>query len=135
MTDIKRLDSRDPGFREALEQLLTREAETDRRVETAVKEIITAVRDRGDDAVLDFTGRFVTWTPASAVELEVPIARCEQALASIDTNLRAALERGATRASGPLWTPMSMARVAGQLLAGGFHGRAQTPAYMQKPVR
>ena len=97
MTDIKRLDSRDPGFREALEQLLTREAETDRRVETAVKEIITAVRDRGDDAVLEFTDRFDTWTPASAVELEVPIARCEQALASIDTKLRAALERSAER--------------------------------------
>mgnify|MGYP000122622826 CR=1 FL=1 len=54
MTDIKRLDSREPGFREALEQLLTREAEADRRVETAVQEIIAAVRDRGDDAVLEF---------------------------------------------------------------------------------
>ena len=40
MTDIKRLDSREPGFREALEQLLTREAEADRRVETAVQDII-----------------------------------------------------------------------------------------------
>ena len=54
MTDIKRLDSRAPGFREALEQLLTREAEADRRVETAVKEIIAAVRYRGDEALLEF---------------------------------------------------------------------------------
>ena len=45
MTDIKRLDSREPGFREALEQLLTREAEADRRVEAAVQEIIAAVQN------------------------------------------------------------------------------------------
>jgi histidinol dehydrogenase len=97
MTDIKRLDSRDPGFREALEKLLTREAEADRRVETAVQEIIAAVRERGDDAVLEYTGRFDNWNPGSAAELEVPIARCEQALASIDADLRAALERSAER--------------------------------------
>ena len=97
MTDIKRLDSRDPGFREALEQLLTREAEADRRVETAVQEIIAAVRDRGDDAVLEFTGRFDNWTPDSAAALEIPLARCEQALASINEELRTALERSAER--------------------------------------
>ena len=97
MTDIKRLDSRAPGFREALEQLLTREAEADRRVETAVQEIIAAVRDRGDEALLEFTGRFDNWTPESAAALEVPVARCEQALATIDENLRAALERAAGR--------------------------------------
>ena len=84
MTDIKRLDSSDPGFREALEQLLTREAEADRQVERAVQEIIAAVRERGDEAVLEFTERFDGWKPASAVALEVPASRCEQALAAID---------------------------------------------------
>ena len=97
MTDIKRLDSRDPGFRDALEQLLTREAEADRQVETAVQEIIAAVRDRGDDAVLEFTARFDNWTPESAAVLEVPVARCEQALEAIDGTLREALERAAGR--------------------------------------
>ena len=56
-----------------------------------------AVRERGDAAVLEFTGRFDNWTPGSAAELEVPIARCVQALASIDAKLRAALERSAER--------------------------------------
>jgi histidinol dehydrogenase len=97
MTHNKRLDSRAPGFREALEQLLTRGGEADRRVETAVQEIIAAVRDRGDEALLEFTGRFDNWTPESAAALEVPVARCEQALAAIDENLRAALERAAGR--------------------------------------
>ena len=97
MTDIKRLDSRAAGFREALEQVLTREAEADRRVETAVQEIIAAVRDRGDDAVLEFTGRFDNWTPGTAAALEVPFSRCEQALAAIDAPLRDALERSAER--------------------------------------
>ena len=97
MTDIKRLDSSDPGFREALEQLLTREAEADRQVETAVQEIIAAVRERGDEAVLEFTERFDGWKPASAVALEVPASRCEQALAAIDENLRQALGRSAER--------------------------------------
>jgi histidinol dehydrogenase len=97
MTDIKRLDSSDPGFREALEQLLTREAEADRQVERAVQEIIAAVRERGDEAVLEFTERFDGWKPASAVALEVPASRCEQALAAIDENLRQALGRSAER--------------------------------------
>lgn len=97
MTDIKRLDSRAAGFREALEQVLTREAEADRRVETAVQEIIAAVRDRGDDAVLEFTGRFDNWTPGTAAALEVPFSRCERALAAIDAPLRDALERSAER--------------------------------------
>jgi histidinol dehydrogenase len=97
MTDIKRLDSSDPGFREALEQLLTREAEADRKVETAVQGIIAAVRERGDEAVLEFTERFDGWTPASAAALEVPASRREQALAAIDDSLREALERSAER--------------------------------------
>jgi histidinol dehydrogenase len=97
MTDIKRLDSSDPGFREALEDLLTREAEADRRVETAVQEIIAAVRERGDEAVLEFTARFDNWTPESAASLEVPVARCQQALGAIDEDLRVALERSAGR--------------------------------------
>jgi histidinol dehydrogenase len=97
MTDIKRLDSSDPGFRAALEQLLTREAEADRQVETAVQEIITAVRERGDEAVLEFTERFDGWRPSSAAALEVPVSRCEQALVAIDESLREALERSAER--------------------------------------
>jgi histidinol dehydrogenase len=97
MTDIKRLDSSDPGFRAALEDLLTREAEADRQVETAVQAIIAAVRERGDEAVLEFTERFDGWKPASAAALEVPASRCEQALAAIDDSLRQALGRSAER--------------------------------------
>jgi histidinol dehydrogenase len=97
MTHNTRLDSSAPGFREALEQLLTREAEADRQVETAVQEIIAAVRERGDKAVLEFTERFDGWKPTSAAALEVPASRCEQALAAIDESLRRALGRSAER--------------------------------------
>ena len=97
MTDIKRLNSQDPGFLESLEQLLTREAEADRQVETAVKKIIAAVREQGDTAVLEFTRRFDNWSAGSAVQLEVSQERCSQALAAIEPAQRAALERAAER--------------------------------------
>lgn len=51
------------------------------------------------------------------------------------SDLRTAIERGETRAVGPLWTPGSMARVANQVLAGGFRGRTQDSADFHKSAR
>jgi len=97
MPDIRRLDSTDPGFRQELERLVTREEEYDRRIEATVGDIIEDVRARGDAALLEFTARFDHWTPRHAGELKIAPARCAQALQSIGTAEREALELAAQR--------------------------------------
>ena len=97
MTDITRLNSQDPAFQQALEKLLTRGEATDRQINSTVEEIIAAVRARGDAAVIEMTGRFDNWTVGSAAELEIPGARCIEALQSLGDAERAALELAAER--------------------------------------
>jgi histidinol dehydrogenase len=97
MPEIRRLDSRDPGFTRALEQLVTREEAYDRRIEATVSDIIEEVRLRGDAALLDLTRRLDHWTPRHAAELEIPPGRCAQALDSIGESERTALELAALR--------------------------------------
>ena len=60
MTDLnlRRLKADAPGFNAELDALLAWEAVSDSRVVKAVADIIAAVKDRGDVAVLDYTRQF-----------------------------------------------------------------------------
>ncbi len=95
MTEITRLDSHAPGFRAALERLLDWEQTADLKVETAVREIIAAVRTRGDAALIEFTERFDRRTVQQG--LEIPLADCRAALQRIEPGQRTALEIAAQR--------------------------------------
>jgi histidinol dehydrogenase len=97
MIELTRLNSQDPAFRQSLEKLLTRGEAADRQINTAVEGIITAVRERGDAAVIELTGRFDNWSVNSPADLEIPAARCIEALQSIGDTERAALELAAER--------------------------------------
>ena len=97
MTEIKRLNSEDPGFREQLERLLAWEQSTDPGVEAVVREVIDVIRARGDAALLEYTSKFDRWEPPDAAALEIPLERCGKALESIDSRQRAALEVAAQR--------------------------------------
>ena len=59
----------------------------------AVAEILADVRDRGDRALLDMAARFDGVTMES---VEVPMARCVEALDALAPEVRTALERAAT---------------------------------------
>lgn len=95
MTEITRLDSRAPGFHAALERLLDWEQSADLKVETVVREIVAAVRARGDAALIEFTERFDRRTVQQG--LEIPLADCRAALQRIEPAQRAALEIAAQR--------------------------------------
>jgi len=94
---IRRLNSSDAGFRGAFTALLDRAQELDRNVEGVVREVIAAVRTRGDAALVDYTVKFDRWSPASAAALEIPRARLAEAAQKIPADQRAALETAATR--------------------------------------
>src|SRR4030066_423947 len=94
---IRSLDTTDAGFRAAFATLLDRAQGLDAKVEGVVREVIGAVRTRGDAALLDYTARFDRWTPASAAALEIPQSLLAQAAQKIPAEQRTALEQAAAR--------------------------------------
>ncbi len=97
MVNIARLDSSDADFHARLDVLLGWEQVSDQQVEQTVRNVIAAVRTRGDAALLEFTNRFDRMQAASVAELEIGQARLKQALDAIPTAQRAALGRAAER--------------------------------------
>ncbi|MGD2074265.1 MAG: histidinol dehydrogenase [Gammaproteobacteria bacterium] len=97
MPEIQRLDTTDIDFDTRLESLLSWEAEADQRVEQTVREVIAAVRARGDAALLEYTNRFDRLRARGAAELEIAQPRLSAALQSIELAQREALEQAATR--------------------------------------
>ncbi|MDH3980440.1 MAG: histidinol dehydrogenase [Gammaproteobacteria bacterium] len=95
MTEIKRLDSSDPAFQADLERLLDWEQSADLKVESVVREIISAVRTRGDAALIEFTERFDRRKVTDG--LEISLGACRAALDLIEPEQRSALELAAQR--------------------------------------
>ena len=97
MLAIQKLDSRNPAFARELDALLAFETAQNAAVETTAREILTAVKTRGDAALLEYTARFDRWTPASPAVLEIDAATMRQSLAMLPLDVRAALETAANR--------------------------------------
>ncbi|NYT37992.1 histidinol dehydrogenase [Allopusillimonas soli] len=97
MLSIKRLNTRDDGFKASLRALLAFDATQDDSIENAVTDILKGVRQHGDAALLDYTRRFDRVTAASVAELEITPAALAAALDSLDAAQRQALEAAADR--------------------------------------
>lgn len=97
MVDLVRLDSSDSDFYSRLDQVLAWDASSDEAVEKTVRDIIDAIRRRGDAALLEYTAQFDRVKADSATELEIPVARLQQALDAIPADQREALESAAAR--------------------------------------
>ncbi len=97
MAEIRRFATHDPDFDARLEALLAWESVSDAGVAAIVDEIVTAIRTRGDAALVEYTRRFDAWHPASAADLEIPGERMARALETIPAAQREALEQAAAR--------------------------------------
>ncbi len=95
MVEIRRLNSQDATFAADLEALLDWEQSADLKVEAVVREIITAVRTRGDAALIEYTERFDRRKAGNG--LEIPLADCRAAVDVIKPEQRDALEFAADR--------------------------------------
>ena len=91
------LDINDPGFTQKFDAILSRSEESGREVEQTVLEIISAVRLRGDAAVLELTRRFDRLEAASVQELEVTPAEIEAAFAAVTPEEKDALKLAVER--------------------------------------
>lgn len=94
---IRKLSSSDANFSADLDLLLAYEAEADEKLEAAVASILADVRRRGDEAVLDYTGRFDRLSLASAEEMELPREELRAAFDGLPDEQRIALEAAAQR--------------------------------------
>jgi len=75
------IGSNDKGFKALLSEILTRGEQDTTLVEEAVKEIIKAVKDRGDEALIEYTKRFDKADISRSIE--VPASEAEKALKAV----------------------------------------------------
>jgi len=94
---VRRLNAADQDFARHLDHLLSWESVSDDGVNQRVLEIIQAVRERGDAALVEYTQRFDGLEVASMADLILPRERLELALARISPAQREALEVAAER--------------------------------------
>lgn len=94
---ILRLNASNPAFAAELDHLLSWESVSDDAVNARVLDIIQAVRERGDDALVELTRRFDGLEVASMADLILPRERLEQALTRLTPAQRHALEAAAER--------------------------------------
>ncbi len=81
----------------ACKGLLDRSTLTAAHVEDAVRDILAAVRARGDGAVREYTERFDRRAPGPDGSYEVPRARWQASADTVDPRVRQALDVAATR--------------------------------------
>ncbi|NLR76868.1 histidinol dehydrogenase [Leeia sp. IMCC25680] len=97
MTLIRRLSARQADFADQLAQLLAFDAALSPAVEQGARDIITAIRSRGDEALLEYTRRFDQREVAHVGELEWPAAELEAAYQRLPQAEQEALRIAAER--------------------------------------
>ncbi len=97
MVSLRRLNSADENFNAQLDQLLAWEQISDQVVENTVREIIAAIRKRGDAALIEYSNQFDRLNAQTMQDLEIPQKQLQQSLDSIKKDQRVALEKAADR--------------------------------------
>jgi histidinol dehydrogenase len=92
-----RLNSSDPDFERKFARLVDERRESESDVARTVADILDEVRQRGDEAVADYTARFDRHTFASEEDWRIAPADCRAAFETLEPELRAALELAADR--------------------------------------
>jgi histidinol dehydrogenase len=94
---IKRLNSKDTGFKETLLSSLSLPMADDEAIDRAVAHILAQVKLTGDEAVLGFTKQFDRLNVASVSELEISRKELELAYLGLSTEQKNALDIAAKR--------------------------------------
>ena len=94
---INRLTSADADFLPSLDKLIAWDMVSNSDVESAVAEILTQVRARGDAALIEYSNRFDRRDCQSISEFCLGSEQIQEALESIDSATREALETAAAR--------------------------------------
>ena len=93
--NIKQLNAQDENFWKQLDELLAWESVSNDQVFNVVNDVLKNVRQRGDQAVVEYTNKFDRMNVKDMSELEISKDRIEQALNNIPQARREALEKAA----------------------------------------
>ena len=94
---VKRLNSKDAGFKETLLSSLSLPMADDEAIDAAVVNILAQVKSEGDAAVLSFTKQFDRLNVASVSELEISRQELENAYQGLSAEQKNALDIAAQR--------------------------------------
>ena len=97
MISIARLQTAQPDFYQCLQNLLDWESVSDNAVAETVQQIIAQVRQRGDEALLEYTRQFDRREITSASELELSPQALQQAFEKIPAPISDALQQASDR--------------------------------------
>lgn len=97
MIEISELDFQQADFWPKLSELLAWEGVSDAAITDTVRNILADVKQRGDQAVVEYSQRFDRVKATAMAELEIPLERAAAALESIPAAQRQALEKAAER--------------------------------------
>lgn len=97
MLKIRRLSASAAGFRQELDQLLAWETVSNDSINDTVKEVVLAVKNRGDEALLEYTARFDRLNLETGADLEISHTELQAALARIPADQRESLQIAAQR--------------------------------------
>ena len=94
---LSRLDTQDADFSLRLRKRAGHEASQDESVEAAVRSIVAAIRERGDEALLEYTRQFDRVDASSMADLEIGREELDRALRAIPAGQAQALRDAAER--------------------------------------
>ena len=94
---LNRLDTQDADFSLRLRKLAGHEASQDESVEATVRSIVAAIRERGDEALLEYTRQFDRVDASSMADLEIDREELDLALRAIPAGQAQALRDAAER--------------------------------------
>ena len=97
MLDITRLNTKDANFFAQFEAWLTKNKSVEKDVHKSVEEILEAIRERGDEALLEFSYRFDQVAAKNVSDLEISKSQIKGAVEKISTEQRNALTAAASR--------------------------------------
>ena len=97
MSLIAKLTTQDDQFNQQLSDLLSWDSVADKTLTHTVDTILSGVKARGDQALLEYTAKFDHYSVSSVAELTVTHQQLQQALDAISSQERAALIEAAAR--------------------------------------
>ncbi len=94
---MRTLDSQQADFTQAMDDLLSWESVSDQQVQKTVLDILHQVKNRGDEAVVEFSNKFDHLQVNSMTQLEIGQAQLQEALDTLPQERRTALLQAAER--------------------------------------
>lgn len=94
---MQKLSTLDPDFSTRFNRLVNARRDADSDVAGQVQSILSAVRARGDSAVMEYTQRFDGYPLAQDGDWVISKERCEEAYHALEPDLREALDLAANR--------------------------------------